>query len=165
MKLRKTIDNILYWVLVSLMGLMVLNVLWQVASRYLLQAPSSFTDELSRFLLIWVGLLGAGYATGKKLHLAIDLLPAYLQGKKSGAWLNVLINILVAIFAILVLIWGGSNLVYITLILEQPSAALGVPLGYIYTVIPISGILTLYYSIHNLVMEVKTDEETNNSDN
>lgn len=153
MKFRALIDKILFWVLVSLMGLMVINVLWQVASRYLLQSPSSFTDELSRFLLIWVGLLGAGYATGKKLHLAIDLLPTYLNDKKSGKRLNVLINILVAVFAIFVLIWGGANLVYITLILEQPSAALGIPLGYVYTVIPLSGVLTLYYSIHNLILD------------
>jgi TRAP-type C4-dicarboxylate transport system permease small subunit len=155
MKLRSIIDKTLYWVLVSLMALMVINVLWQVASRFLLQSPSSFTDELSRFLLMWVGLLGAGYATGNKMHLAIDLLPNHLQGKTSGTRLNMLVNILVALFAILVLIWGGANLVYITLVLEQPSAALGIPLGYVYTVIPLSGVLTLYYSIHNLILEAK----------
>ncbi|MTI39196.1 TRAP transporter small permease [Fulvivirga lutimaris] len=165
MKFRALIDKILFWVLVSLMGLMVINVLWQVASRYLLQSPSSFTDELSRFLLIWVGLLGAGYATGKKLHLAIDLLPTYLNGKQSGRKLNVVINILVGLFAILVLIWGGSNLVYITLILEQPSAALGIPLGYVYTVIPLSGVLTLYYSIHNLILDYNKPLEAIDIDN
>jgi TRAP-type C4-dicarboxylate transport system permease small subunit len=165
MKFRALVDKVLFWVLVSLMGLMVINVLWQVASRYLLQSPSSFTDELSRFLLIWVGLLGAGYATGKKLHLAIDLLPSYLEGKESGRKLSVVINILVAAFSILVLIWGGSNLVYITLILEQPSAALGIPLGYVYTVIPLSGILTLYYSIHNLILDFNKPVEVIDTDN
>lgn len=165
MKFRALLDKTLFWVLVSLMSLMVINVLWQVASRYLLQSPSSFTDELSRFLLIWVGLLGAGYATGKKLHLAIDLLPTYLNGKESGRKLNAVINILVAVFAILVLIWGGSNLVYITLALEQPSAALGIPLGYVYTVIPLSGVVTLYYSIHNLILDFNKSEEVIKIDN
>lgn len=159
MKLRQQIDKILYWTLVILMGLMVINVLWQVASRYIVQSPSAFTDELARFLLIWVGLLGAGYATGKKLHLAIDLLPTKLEGKASGKRLNILINCVVALFAVFVLIWGGANLVYITLVLEQPSAALGVPLGYVYTVIPLSGLLILYYSIHNLFISPTSQSE------
>lgn len=149
MKLRAKVDKMLFGVLIVLMGLMVLNVLWQVASRYLLQSPSSFTDELSRYLLIWVGLLGAAYVTGKKMHLAIDILPSKLGGKKERN-LNILINCLVGLFALFAMVWGGMNLVYITLKLEQTSAALRLPLGYVYLVIPLSGLLIIYYSIANL---------------
>jgi hypothetical protein len=56
------------------MIILVLDVLWQVVSRYLLSSPSSFTDELAGFLLIWVGFIGAAYTTGLKGHLAIDIL-------------------------------------------------------------------------------------------
>lgn len=140
------------------MGLMVLNVLWQVASRYLFRSPSSFTDEAARFLLIWVGLLGASYVAGKKLHLAIDILPTMLEGKKQRN-LSILINILVSLFAFFVMVWGGINLVYITLILEQRSAALGLQLGYIYTVLPLSGLLIIYYSIDNLRIPPATSQE------
>lgn len=132
-----------------LMSIMVLNVLWQVASRYIVKSPSSFTDELARFLLIWVGLLGASYVTGKKLHLAIDILPTQLEGKKARN-LNALINILVALFSFFVLVWGGIKLVYITLTLNQSSAVLNVPLGYVYIVLPLSGLMIIYYSIANL---------------
>jgi TRAP-type C4-dicarboxylate transport system permease small subunit len=158
MKLRKKVDDILFWVLVILMALMVLNVLWQVASRYLLQSPSSFTDELSRYLLIWVGLLGASYVTGKKMHLAIDILPSRLEGKKERN-LNIFINILVGLFAFFAMVWGGINLVYITLKLEQTSAALSIPLGYVYTVIPLSGLIIIYYSIANLAQKPEEPEE------
>lgn len=128
---------------------MVLNVLWQVGSRFILRSPSSFTDELARFLLIWVSLLGASYVTGKKMHLAIDILPAKLEGKKQRN-LNVLINVLVALFALFAMVWGGIKLVYITLTLNQTSAALNVPLGYVYLVVPLSGLIIIYYSIMNL---------------
>ena len=74
MKLRVIIDKVIENFLVLITGILVLDVLWQVISRYLLKSPSSFTDELARFLLIWVGILGAAYATGKKMHLAIDVL-------------------------------------------------------------------------------------------
>ncbi|GAB3533865.1 TRAP transporter small permease [Pontibacter brevis] len=149
MKFRERLDSTLYWLLVGLMAFMVLNVLWQVGSRFILRSPSSFTDELARFLLIWVSLLGASYVTGKKMHLAIDILPAKLEGKKQRN-LNVLINVLVALFAFFGMVWGGINLVYITLTLNQTSAALNVPLGYVYLVVPLSGIIIIYYSIMNL---------------
>lgn len=158
MMLRKKVDKILFWILVGLMAFMVLNVLWQVGSRYLLQSPSSFTDELSRYLLIWVGLLGASYVTGQKMHLAIDILPQKLEGKKQRN-LNVFINIVVGLFAFFAMVWGGVNLVYITLKLKQTSASLGLPLGYVYSVIPLSGLLIIYYSIANLFEKREDPEE------
>ena len=71
MKLRSQIDSVLEKALVFIMSLMVVNVLWQVFSRYLLANPSSFTDELARYLMIWVGVLGAAYVAGKGNHVAI----------------------------------------------------------------------------------------------
>ncbi|RDV15327.1 TRAP transporter small permease [Pontibacter diazotrophicus] len=149
MKFRQRLDSTLYWLLVILMGTMVLNVLWQVGSRFILRSPSSITDELARFLLIWVSLLGASYVTGRKMHLAIDILPSKLEGKKQRN-LNVLINVLVAVFALFAMVWGGIKLVYITLTLNQTSASLNVPLGYVYLVVPLSGLIIIYYSIMNL---------------
>ena len=61
MRIRKIIDKMLESLLIILMAVLVIDVLWQVASRYLLTSPSSITDELAGFLLIWVGLLGAAY--------------------------------------------------------------------------------------------------------
>ncbi len=149
MKLRKSLDSVLYWALATLMAIMTVNVLWQVASRYLMTTPSSFTDELARFLLIWVSLLGASYVAGKKLHLAIDILPSKLEGKNQKR-LTIFINLLVAAFSLFALVWGGIKLVYITLILEQTSASLNVPLGYVYSVLPLSGLIIIFYSIANL---------------
>lgn len=159
MTIRKYIDTALFWLLVMLMALMTLNVLWQVASRYLLQSPSSFTDELARYLLMWVGLLGASYVSGKKMHMAIDLLPASLHGKKEKM-LNAFINLVVAVFALLVMVWGGIRLVYITLSLEQLSPALNIPLGYVYFSLPLSGLLIVYYSLDNMLEARPEAEET-----
>lgn len=147
--MRKRIDTILEYLLIGLMAVMVVNVVWQVTSRYLLGDSSSFTEELARFLLIWLGLLGAGYATGKRMHLAIDLLPATLTGKK--AWnLNAVINSLVGLFGLGVMFIGGIYLVSMTFALQQTSAALSLPLGYVYLVMPLSGLLIVYYSIANI---------------
>lgn len=147
--MRNKIDRILRNSVVTLMALMVINVLWQVASRYILGSPSVFTDELANFLLIWVGLLGAAYASGKNMHLAIDILPNKLEGKRQEQ-LRLLIALLIAFFAFVVMVIGGTRLVYLTLVLEQLSPTLQIPLGYIYMVVPVSGLLIVYYSISNL---------------
>lgn len=132
--------------LVILMTLMVLNVTWQVVSRYVFQSPSSFTDELSRYMLIWVGMLGAAYVAGKNEHLAIDILLTKLAEKAQDK-LMIVINCCTLIFALVVMVIGGSNLVYLTFILEQKSAVLQIPLAYIYGIIPFSGLLVIYYQV------------------
>ena len=131
--------------LIILMAANVLNVLWQVFTRFVLRDPSSFTEELARFLLIWVGLLGASYAAGKKMHLAIDVV---LQGfkDKPRIWTEMAIQVIIFLFSLLVMVVGGMRLVAITLALNQISAALRVKLGYVYLVLPLSGLLIMFYA-------------------
>lgn len=144
MKLKQGLDQFLRVSIALLMGIMVVNVTWQVFSRYVLGDPSSFTDELARYSMIWLGLLGAAYVSGKNGHLAIDILTAKLQGK-SLKYLQLFIHGLVIFFGISVLIWGGGNLVFISQLLQQKSATLQVPLSWIYGVVPISGVLVVFY--------------------
>ncbi|MBL3656226.1 TRAP transporter small permease [Fulvivirga sediminis] len=146
----KVINRGLSYVLVILMVVMVLDVLWQVFSRYILVSPSSFTDELARFLLIWIGVLGAAYASGQGSHLAINLLSDKLN-EKQQVRLKVLQNLLICIFAFTAMILGGGRLVYITYMLSQNSPALNIPLFVIYAIIPISGVLILIYKLAEII--------------
>ena len=148
--MKKNIDRVLEFILITLMVLLVLDVIWQVFARYILKNPSSFTDELARFLLIWVGLLGSAYAHGKKMHLSIDILPQSLKGN-SKIILNRVIQLVIMLFASTVMCIGGGRLVYITLYLEQYSSSLQIPLGFIYAVIPLSGLLIIYYALYHLI--------------
>jgi TRAP-type C4-dicarboxylate transport system permease small subunit len=154
MSIRNKVDKILEVLIISIMTILVLDVLWQVASRYLLKTPSSFTDELAGFLLIWVGLFGAAYGTGKGLHLAIDLLPSKLPPEKKK-YLDLIIHFLVGLFALSVMVVGGIWLVYTRFYLGQISAALQLPLGYVYLVLPLSGLFIIYYSAHNSYLSFK----------
>ena len=140
MTLRETIDKTLEWALVLLMSVLVIDVLWQVTSRYVMNAPSSFTDELAGFLLMWVGLLGAAYVAGRREHLAIDLL-IQRSSPKQKFKLEIIIMVIIIIFAVTVLIIGGSWLTYTRFYLSVTSAALGLPLGYGSLVLPIGGLV------------------------
>lgn len=157
MHFKKLLDSILEKILITIMAVMVINVLWQVASRYLVQSPSSFTDELSRYLLIWLSILGASYAVGKKMHLSIDLLATKLSHEKN-AKLNTAIYIIVATFSLTVMVLGGARLVYITFTLNQTSPALEVPLAYVYSVLPIGGLVIVFYSIMNIIYPEKEED-------
>ena len=148
--MKEVVDKIVTSALISILGLMVLSVVWQVFSRYVLVNPSTFTDELARFLMIWLGLLGAAYVSGKNMHLAIDLLPNKLKGKQKRNLL-IFIDMLIIFFVVLVMIIGGGRLVYMTFILNQTSASLQIPLAYVYTILPISGMLITYYKIDNIL--------------
>jgi TRAP-type C4-dicarboxylate transport system permease small subunit len=144
-EVKKRIDKLLEFALIILMGANVLNVLWQVFTRFVLKDPSSFTEELARYLLIWVGLLGASYAAGKKMHLAIDVvLQAFKNKTKIVA--EIIIQIFVFLFSFFVMVVGGLRLVTITLTLNQISAALRIKLGYVYLVLPLSGLLIMFYA-------------------
>jgi TRAP-type C4-dicarboxylate transport system permease small subunit len=147
---QKKLNKVLEVFLVVLMSVLVIDVLWQVFSRYLLSSPSSFTDELAGFLLIWVGVLGAAYVAGRKEHLAIDLL---LQRSKPARQKRLLFIIRGAIFAfaLFVMVIGGVILMYTRFVLEVKSAALQLPLGYVYIVMPLSGLIIMYYEVIHFI--------------
>lgn len=164
LKIKLILDSFLKKILALLMGILTLNVLWQVFTRFILNNPSSYTDELARYMLIWVGLLGAAYVAGQKMHLAIDLLPSKLTGRNQ-IFLQIFIEIVILVFSLLVLLIGGTNLVNLTLTLKQQSAALQIPLGYVYFAVPLSGGIIIIYSIIHIYEKLsglknKTSEGT-----
>ena len=137
-KARAGLDRALELVLGTLLLLMVVVVLWQVFTRFVLGSPASGTEELVRFALLWLSLLGASYGFGQRSHLAIDLLPASRIQRYvvSGA---------IAFFAVVVLIVGGGLLARVTLTLGQTSSALSIERGLVYLVLPLSGFVILFY--------------------
>ena len=154
-KFQIKLNKVLEVFLVVLMSVLVVDVLWQVISRYLLASPSSFTDELAGFLLIWVGVLGAAYVSGKKEHLAIDILLQKSPPRRKHR-LQILIHILVLLFALTVMVIGGIILMYTRFELGVKSAALELPLGYVYIVLPISGLIIMFYELFHILELKKT---------
>ena len=93
-----------------------------------------------------MGLFGAAYATGKQMHLAIDLLRTRLSGR-AAHWHGIFVGACVLLFALFVMVIGGVRLVSLTFLLGQTSAALKVPLGLVYLALPASGALIVFYSV------------------
>jgi TRAP-type C4-dicarboxylate transport system permease small subunit len=145
-KVVRFLDVVLKNVLIALMVALVASVSWQVISRYVFSSPSSWTEEVARFLMIWIGLLGAAYAFRTRAHLGLDLLPKKLTGR-SAKTLKLFTLAVIVLFSVTVLIVGGGNLVALTWELKQYSAVLGLPIAFVYSVIPTTGLLICLYAI------------------
>ncbi len=156
--MHKTYDVLIKLIealLVIIFALLTLDVVWQVVSRYLVGQSSSFTEEFARFALIWLTVLGAAYINGQvEGHLSMDFLLAKLPEEKQRRSHRV-IQILMACFALVVMVIGGLNLVYITLSLGQLSPALNVPLGWVYTIVPLSGFIIIFFCFYHLSITYK----------
>ncbi|WP_231886144.1 TRAP transporter small permease [Marinomonas atlantica] len=151
MKFMYWVDRILSAICVTLMTVLVVCVVWQVFSRYVLGAPSTSTDELARFLFIWVSLLGAAFTLGQKKHLAMDFMLLVLEGKKR-ATLNIVITLIGLVFAVVIMLIGGSGLVLKTLSHGQVSPVLGWQMGWVYSAIPLSGACMVVYLLRDLLV-------------
>ncbi|GEA60011.1 TRAP transporter small permease [Vibrio comitans] len=121
---------------------LVITVTWQVFSRYVLNDPSSFTDELARYTMIWFGLAGASYLFGKNGHLAITLFIGSVKAKHRKYY-HVLINLVSVAFISLAMVKGGMLLMSRTMM--QFSPALQIPMAYVYLILPLSGVIMLIY--------------------
>lgn len=145
----ETVDRGVRAFLALLLAVMVASVTWQIVSRYVLVSPSSWTEELARFMLIWIGLVGGAYAYHRGMHLGLELLAERLP-QRVRHWHTAFVHVCVAIFAVLVLIAGGGNLVALTYSLAQHSPALELPMGTVYLALPLSGVLLLLYAAGGL---------------
>lgn len=154
----RILDAVLKNALIILMVALVAAVSWQVVSRYVFSSPSSWTEEVARFLMIWIGLLGAAYAFRTRVHLGLDLLPKKLTGG-SAKVLKLFTLGVVVLFSLTVLIVGGGKLVILTWELKQYSAVLGLPIAFVYSVIPAAGLLICVYALAPSIDDGKTEAE------
>ncbi len=148
--LVQILNRILSFVITALFAGMLSCVIWQVCSRYIINIPSTSTDELARLIFIWLGLLGAAYAYGKNKHLTIDLLPDSLSPRKK-IYLHLTTRIITGVFALTVLIYSGSKLAWEVHAMEQVTPVLNLSAALMYLPIPFSGVFILLYAITDLL--------------
>ncbi|OYD07159.1 TRAP transporter small permease [Paludifilum halophilum] len=159
-QVRKILDRFLLSVSSVLIIFLLLGALWQVFTRYVLQNPSVVTEEVLRFSLIWIAMLGASYAFGTDQHLALTFLRDRFKGR-SYRRLRIFNDLIVLIFSLSVLVIGGSMMVRSTM--TETSPILGVPMGWIYLILPFSGVVIILYQIMNIRNWFRSDVQGSES--
>jgi TRAP-type C4-dicarboxylate transport system permease small subunit len=131
------------------MAAMALDVLWQIFTRFILGDPSVWTEELARFILIWLGALGAAYGVGQGFHLEMDY---FLQkaAPKRRQLMDRTILITILVIALGVFFVGGGRLLLLSHQLGQTSPALGLHMTWVYLALPVSGLLMAFSALHRM---------------
>ncbi|MEG0306766.1 MAG: TRAP transporter small permease [Clostridium sp.] len=143
---------VLLFVFITIVGL------YQITTRYVFNAPSTISEELLTFAFTWMALLAAALVFGKRDHMRMEYVANFLKGKASII-LSIVSEVLILIFAALVLVKGGIQITQLTTL--QTTASLGVSMSYIYVIVPISGILIVLYNFINiseLVSQLKSED-------
>lgn len=150
--LRKGLDKALEFICCVLLALMTILVTWQVISRYVLNNPSTITEELVLFSFVWMGLLGGAYLFGRNEHMAMTFLFDKLS-EKNQTKAKLFFEVVIMAFAVFILVFGGWNMSQLSM--GQLSSSLQIPMGYVYLALPLSGITTVIYNVLNIADIVK----------
>ena len=136
--------------IVPLMFLMSIIIFIQVVMRYVFHSSLTWSEEMARYLFVWLVLITSTYAFGKREHMCIS----YLKDKlplKGQRMVNILIEAITFFFAAAIMIYGGVRISAMQMV--QLDSVLKIPTGLIYSIIPISGVGIAFYSLCNLMTE------------
>jgi TRAP-type C4-dicarboxylate transport system permease small subunit len=137
---------------------MVILTCWQVLTRYVLQDPSTWSEELVGYLFAWMSLLGASLVTCERGHMNIPIIVERFSAPVQKL-LNCLGEVIAFLFSAVILVFGGVQIT--TLAMGQMTSSLGVPIGIFYIVLPLCGVLNMIYTVLNIIdiLQGRTEEK------
>jgi TRAP-type C4-dicarboxylate transport system permease small subunit len=150
LKFKRGMTAGLNTVLIIAVALLVFDVVWGVFTRYVMGEQAKWTEELARFLLVWVALLGGAVAFGTKGHLGVDYFVEKFD-PTAQKMMAIMVHLIVLFFAVSVFVYGGSHIVSDALAMEQMTPALGWKMGHVYLALPIAGVFMDIYTVENLI--------------
>lgn len=152
-KIIKGINQVVHVVVVMLMVILVITVFSQIFSRFVLDAPLVWTEELSRYTMIWLTFLGAAYALSIRAHIGMELVVDRLQGVMK----QLLIVLAAAVSFVFFVLMVTKGFELSMRVMDQPSAVLQIPMGIVYSVIPISGVILMLNLIDTTIKQLKEE--------
>ena len=123
----------------ALLAVLAATIFIQVLSRYVLDFPLAWSEEVSRYSFIWLTMIVAPICIRKNANLGIDVLTKDLP-QPTALVLQVITHVLVIILASVFVLWGAGIL---EVVKYQRSPAMGIPMNWIYAAIPVGGMLMI----------------------
>ncbi|TCP96579.1 TRAP-type C4-dicarboxylate transport system permease small subunit [Cricetibacter osteomyelitidis] len=146
---KKIVDKIMALLCIAIVLSMCVLVTYQVITRYIFNSPSAVSEVLARYLFIWLVLFGGAYVFGLREHMSISFIKQKFSNKVQ-IYLDMFSELVIAMFSLSIMILGGYNITVRQMF--QMDSALQLPVGVIYSAIPVSGVIILFYFIHNEIM-------------
>jgi len=154
--IRKYVDKVIEFICIAFVAIMTILVTWQVITRYFFKSPSAVTEQLSKYMFVWLVLLGTAYVFGKREHMSMVFVKGKFTGRAAVS-VDIIVELIVIVFALGILVIGGYKNTLLTM--TQSDSALPITIGMIYVMLPISGLLTMFYGICNILNIVKGSSE------
>ena len=136
-KVEKVLDAVMRFLMAISMLTLVVFGTWQIFTRWVLGNPSTFTDELLRYVLIIAGMIGSAYCFYRDEHLALTLITDKAKGPFKVI-LEIFIELCILFFVIYVFIYGGWKL---SATATNFSSVMRIPMKTLYLIEPICGVL------------------------
>jgi TRAP-type C4-dicarboxylate transport system permease small subunit len=147
--------RLLIWLLIGAVAVLVVPVTLQIISRYTALIPSYiWTEELARFMFIWMVMLGAMIGVRESTHFEVDVWPAL--GARSNALLRIVSHVFVLVFA-LVFVWWGVE--FTRFGWDQLSEIAELPMWTIFIAWPVAGVTWVLFLGEHFVANVRVLRE------
>ncbi len=146
--IRSCIDRMLSFVCCTLFAAMTVIGTYQIVTRYVFNSPSTISEELLTYSFTWMALLISAYVFGKRDHMRVAFLADKLTGTPRMA-LDVCLEALTVAVSVIVFLYGGLTIMQLTM--TQKTASLGISMGLVYSVVPITGALICIYGVLNII--------------
>lgn len=143
----KFINYLRECLIILLFSLLVITVSLGIFSRFLTTTPFAWTEEMSRFLFIWLAWVSASITVAKGANITFDILLSYLA-KKFGQFPHVIADVISIIYIVLI-IYFGYKLCMNNINVISP--LLNIPMWLINLSIPIGGALMLIEQVRILI--------------
>jgi TRAP-type transport system small permease protein len=140
-RLIEAYHRLLTRLMVATVAILVVPVTLQIVARYTHLIPSYiWTEEMSRFLFIWMIMLGAMIGVREGTHFEVDVWPEL--GRRANAALRIVSHLFVLVFALVFLYWGIK---FVEFGWYQESELAELPMPFIFVAWPLAGATWLLF--------------------
>jgi TRAP-type C4-dicarboxylate transport system permease small subunit len=145
-----TLNRLIHSISGILLGIMTMLVLLQILFRYILELPFTSSEELARFIMVWLVMLAATVVLRNKSHIAVEYF-AELCSERVQKIARIISHLFILIFCIILVIYGFELSM---IAMKQIAPATQIPTGWIVLSIPVCGFISMLYTIEHIIEEL-----------
>lgn len=151
-KVKSILDKALETFMIILTGALCLIVLWQVFTRFILDNPSSWSEEFSRYILIWISLLGGSLGLSNGTHMGLVLVTDRIKNKNLKLIIHILAYIVCGVIGYIFIVYGYG---YALNGMNRTMMCCKFKMGYIYMMIPVCGAIIIVNCLMTILQDMR----------
>lgn len=146
--IKEKIDQIVLLCIFFLMLIMCIVVLWQVITRFVLNSPSVWSEEVARYCMIWIAMLGGGAAMQRSGHMRLVLITDRIKNTTLKKGILLLDCLLSMLFALTLVVYGVD---FTRLGFAKMAASIQISLGIVYMAMPVGGFILFLNALESAI--------------